>query len=68
MAQNFTLNDTLEEKLRLECIAMNKKIHGLHSQIELLQGIVKEEQDAKYRAYIRIAELQKELASIKFKD
>lgn len=67
MSQNFTLNDTLEEQLRLECIAMNKKIRGLNYQIDLLQMAVKDEQDAKYRAYIRISELQQEITKLKAK-
>lgn len=54
-----SLNNTLEEELRIELCEQLKTINSLQSEIKLLRQIVKEEQDAKYRAYVKISDLQK---------
>lgn len=58
---NKTLNNTLEEELREMVCDQLKDINGLKTTIEMLKQTVKEEQDAKYRAYVKISDLQREL-------
>ena len=58
---NKTLNNTLEEELREIVCDQLKEINGLKTTIEMLKQTVKEEQDAKYRAYVKISDLQREL-------
>ena len=58
---NKTLNNTLEEELREMVCDQLKDINGLKATIELLKHTIKEEQDAKYRAYVKISDLQREL-------
>ena len=58
---NKTLNITLEEELREIVCDQLKEINGLKTTIEMLKQTVKEEQDAKYRAYVKISDLQREL-------
>lgn len=62
MSQNMTLNDTLEEELRLQLCDLLQENHRLRDTIELLKRSVNEEQDAKYRAYVKLSDLQKELS------
>ena len=59
--QNLTLNDTLEEQLRLQLIAEKQTSDALRSHITILEKCVADEQKAKYNAYKRIAELTNEL-------
>jgi len=53
-------NDTLEEQLREIVCDQQKELKSLRASIELLKNSVAEEQEAKYRAYIKYADLQKE--------
>ena len=57
----ITLNDTEEEKLRRMLIEAKQENNALLDHIELLKGNIKEEQDGKYRAYVKISDLQQEL-------
>ncbi len=63
--QNLTLNDTLEEQLRLQLIEEKQTNDALRSHITILEKAVADEQKAKYTAYKRIAELTSELNVIK---
>jgi hypothetical protein len=58
---NKTLNNTLEEELRIQLVDQLKTINALKSEIDMLKNTVKEEQDQKYRAYVKISDLQREL-------
>lgn len=53
---------TLEEELRIMVADQLQTINGLHKEIELLKKLVAEEQEQKYRAYVKIADLKKDLA------
>lgn len=55
-----TLNDTLEEQLRRELIEQKQRNDSLIARIELLEGLVRDEQEQKYNAYKRIGELIKD--------
>jgi hypothetical protein len=55
-----TLNDTLEEQLRRELIQQKQQNDSLMARVELLESLVKDEQEQKYNAYKRIGELIKE--------
>ena len=54
-----TLNDTLEEQLRRELIQQKQQTDSLMAPVELLESLVKDEQEQKYNAYKRIGELIK---------
>ena len=56
-----TLNDTLEEELRRLLVDKNNECQSLKNTIKLLEQNIKEEQDQKYRAYVKISDLQNEL-------
>lgn len=58
---NTSLNNTLEEELRVMLVEKNNECQALKSEIENLKRMVAEEQDGKYRAYVRISDLQREL-------
>ena len=60
-SEYITLNDTEEEKLRRMLIEAKQENNALRDQIDLLKRNIKEEQDGKYRAYVKISDLQKEL-------
>ncbi len=62
---NNTLNNTLEEELRVMLVDKNNENHQLRSTIKLLEKSVAEEQEAKYRAWVQLADLKKELEKIK---
>jgi len=47
------------ESMRSELADLLKANNSLKNEIELLKKLVKEEQDAKYRAYVKIADLTK---------
>lgn len=47
------------ESMRSELATLLKANNNLKNEIELLKKLVKEEQDAKYRAYVKIADLTK---------
>jgi hypothetical protein len=61
MAQVKSLNNTLEEELRIMLVELNNENQALKSQIEMLKQTVAEEQEQKYRALVRCADLQKEI-------
>jgi len=52
-------NDTLEEQLREIVCEQQKELNNLRQNIIQLKTMVAEESEAKYRAYVRIADLQK---------
>ena len=54
------LNNTLEEEQRLIICEQQKEINKLRSSIKHLRDMVAVENEAKYRAYVKIADLQKE--------
>ena len=56
---NSTLNNTLEEELRLMVCDQLKQINALKAEIEMLKQLIAEEQEQKYRAYVKIADLTK---------
>lgn len=55
---NQNLNNTLEEQLRLIICDQQNEINSLKSTIKILKTSVKEEQEAKYRAYVKYAKLK----------
>ena len=60
---DLDLNDTLEEQLRHMLVDKNNECNALRQRVSILEQTVAEEQEAKYRAYIRVADLQKEAKS-----
>ena len=61
MADISTLNDTLEEELRRLLVEKNNECQVLKNHIKLLEKNIKDDQDMKYRAYVKIQDLQDEL-------
>lgn len=61
----ITLNNTEEEKLRRMLIEAKQENNALLDHIELLKRNIKEEQDGKYRAYVKISDLQNEIELLK---
>lgn len=61
---NKTLNNTLEEELRIQLVDQLKTINALRSEIDMLKETVREEQDQKYRAYVKISDLQRQIQKI----
>jgi hypothetical protein len=53
------LNDTLEEQLRHMLVDKNNECNALRQRVEILEKTVAEEQEAKYRAYVQIADMKK---------
>jgi len=64
LTTQFT-NDTLEEELRTMLVEKNNENNALRGEIAILRQTVAEEQEAKYRAYIKFADIQKELSVLK---
>jgi len=58
-----SLNDTLEEQLRIMLVEKQKECNSLRAEIGRLKKMVAEEQEGKYRAYIKFADLQKSLGN-----
>jgi len=54
------LNNTLEEEQRIIICEQQKEITKLRASIKHLRDMVAVENEAKYRAYVKIADLQKE--------
>ena len=54
------LNNTLEEEQRLIICEQQKEINKLRASIKHLRDMVAVENEAKYRAYVKIADLQQE--------
>ena len=63
ITEKFT-NNTLEEELRTMLVDKNNECNALKAEIETLRRSVAEEQEAKYRAYIKFADLQHELKAL----
>ncbi len=59
-----TLNDTLEEELRRLLVEKNNECQSLKNHIKLLEKNIKDEQDMKYRAYVKIQDLQDEIKKL----
>ena len=57
----ITLNNTVEEELRRMLVQKNNECNALRDHIKLLERNIKDEQDMKYRAWVKISDLQKEL-------
>ena len=55
-----SLNDTLEEEQRVIFCEQQKEINTLRQNIIQLRDMVAVENEAKYRAYVKIADLQQE--------
>lgn len=64
LRKKFT-NNTLEEDLRIMLVEKNKECNALREEIKMLKNSVAEEQDAKYRAYVKISDLQRQLNTTK---
>jgi hypothetical protein len=56
----MSLNNTLEEELRVILCEQKKEINSLNQNILQLKRMIAEETEAKYRAYVKVADLQKE--------
>jgi hypothetical protein len=56
---NNSLNNTLEEELRVMLVDKNNENRQLRAQVKILEDCVAEEQEAKYRAWIKLADLKK---------
>lgn len=65
MPQNFSLNNTLEEELRIQLCEQQKLIARLESELSLRDKLIAEETAGKYSAYKRINELQQEMNRLK---
>jgi chromosome segregation ATPase len=64
LTKKFT-NNTLEEDLRTMLVEKNNECNALREEIKMLKNSVAEEQDAKYRAYVKISDLQRQLNTTK---
>jgi hypothetical protein len=64
LTEKFT-NNTLEEELRIMLVEKNNECNSLKAEIDALKKIVAEEQEGKYRAYIKFADIQQELKVLK---
>jgi len=64
LRKKFT-NNTLEEDLRIMLVEKNNECNALREEIKMLKNSVAEEQDAKYRAYVKISDLQRQLNTSK---
>ena len=58
---NTSLNNTLEEELRVMLVEKNNEVQYLKNHIELLEKAVAEEQEQKYRLLVENADLKKEI-------
>ena len=56
---DLDLNDTLEEQLRHMLVDKNNECNALRQKVKILEQTVAEEQEAKYRAYVQIADMRK---------
>lgn len=59
-----SLNDTLEEQLRKMLVDKNNECQALKEEVKQLKMMVAEEQEGKYRAYVKFADLQKQFKQI----
>lgn len=60
LTKKFT-NNTLEEELRIMLVEKNNECNNLKNQIEILEKTVADEQEQKYRALVKAADLQSEV-------
>jgi hypothetical protein len=58
---DLDLNDTLEEQLRHMLVDKNNECNSLKAHIKMLEEAVAQEQEAKYRAYVKIADLTQKI-------
>lgn len=65
MSEIKPLNDTLEEELRRMLVDKNNECQALKEEVKQLKMMVAEEQEGKYRAYVKFADLQKEMKNVK---
>ena len=56
-----SLNNTLEEELRVMLVEKNNECAALRSHIKLLEKAVAEEQEQKYRLLVEVSDLKKQL-------
>ena len=61
MEDTKSLNNTLEEELRIMLVEKNNENNGLRNKIELLEQAVAEEQEQKYRLLVENADLKNAL-------
>jgi len=61
MADTKSLNNTLEEELRIMLVEKNNECNSLRNHIELLEKAVADEQEQKYRLLVEVADLKKEI-------
>jgi len=61
MSDTNTLNNTLEEELRIMLVEKNNENNSLRAHIELLEKAVAEEQEQKYRLLVENSDLKKKL-------
>ena len=61
MRSLMPINPKTEDEFRTLLIDQLKQINSLKNEIEQLKRTVADEQEAKYRAYIKIADLNKKL-------
>jgi len=64
LTKKFT-NNTLEEELRTMLVDKNNECKHLKAQIEILEKCVADEQEQKYRALVKAADLKSELNILK---
>ena len=55
-----SLNNTLDEEQRVIICEQQKEINNLRQSIVHLRDMIAVENEAKYRAYVKIADLQQE--------
>ena len=65
MSEINSLNNTLEEELRRMLVDKNNECNALRDTIKLLEKNIKDEQDMKYRAWVKISDLQKNSLPVK---
>ena len=56
----MSLNNTLEEELRIIICEQKREINALHQRMSVFKRMIAEESEAKYRAYVKVADLQKD--------
>lgn len=57
--QNISLSNSQDEQMRAMLIEKNIECNRLKDEIKMLKRSVAEEQEGKYRAYIKLADLQR---------
>lgn len=60
-----TLNNTAEEQMRRKVIEQSKQIQSLSNEIEMLKRNIRDEEDQKRKAWVRIHELIREVNQLK---